>query len=82
MRTTLSLDDDVAALLERARRNSKASFKDLINNALREGLQRMGEPPARRKRFETTAVDPGRCYLPNLDDVAEVLAVSEGERFH
>lgn len=79
MRTTLSLDDDVAALLERARRNSRASFKELINSALREGLQRVSEPPAKRKRFETTAVDPGRCYLPNLDDVAEVLAAIDGE---
>jgi hypothetical protein len=79
MRTTLSLDDDVAALLERARRNSRASFKELINGALREGLQRMGEPPAKRKGFQTTAVDPGRCYLPNLDDVAEVLATIDGE---
>ncbi|HEV2199709.1 MAG TPA: hypothetical protein VGR73_07800 [Bryobacteraceae bacterium] len=79
MRTTLSLDDDVAALLERARRNSKASFKELVNSALREGLQRVSEPPAKRKRFETTAVDPGRCYLPNLDDVSEVLATIDGE---
>lgn len=81
MRTTLSLDADVAALLERARRNSAKSFKELINSALREGLQRMSAPASKRKRFETTVVDPGRCYLPSLDDVAEVLAAIEGENF-
>jgi hypothetical protein len=81
MRTTLSLDDDVAVLLERARETTKASLKELVNEALREGLQRMSEPPLKRERFETTPVSLGRCYLPNLDDIAEVLATSEGENF-
>jgi len=81
MRTTLSLDDDVAATLDRLRQTSKASLKDLVNTALREGLRRMSEPAPKQKRFETTVVDPGRCYLPNLDNIAEVLAAIEGEDF-
>jgi Arc/MetJ family transcription regulator len=81
MRTTLSLDDDVAALLKRLRATTKASFKELVNNALREGLQRATTPPLKRKRFETTAASLGSCYLPDLDDIPEVLAAGEGENF-
>lgn len=35
MRTTLSLDDDVAALLEQLRKASAATFKQVLNDALR-----------------------------------------------
>jgi ribbon-helix-helix CopG family protein len=41
MRTTLTLDDDVAAILERLRKSRDASLKDLVNEALRRGLKDM-----------------------------------------
>jgi hypothetical protein len=81
MRTTLSLDDDVAALLEKVRKAKDASLKEVVNAALREGLVRMVEAPAPRKKFHTGVHSPGRCYLPNLDNAAEVLAIAEGEQF-
>jgi len=34
MRTTLTLEDDVAAVLERLRKSRNVSMKDLINDAL------------------------------------------------
>jgi hypothetical protein len=82
MRTTLSLDKDVAAALERLRKARRASLKRLVNEALREGLARMNAPPpATRKPFRTRAVSLGRCLIGNVDNVAEVLAVAEGEAF-
>ncbi|MEO8052651.1 MAG: ribbon-helix-helix protein, CopG family [Acidobacteriota bacterium] len=81
MRTTLSLDADVAALIEQIRKKKDASLKEVVNAALREGLTRMVDPPAPRKKFHMTVHDPGRCYLPNLDNTAEVLAFAEGEWF-
>ena len=81
MRTTLSLDDDVAALLQRVLKARKASLKQVVNQALREGLRRMTEPPRRRQPYRTTAVSLGRCLLDNVDDVAEVLAHAEGDAF-
>jgi hypothetical protein len=81
MRTTLSLDDDVAAMLERLRKSRRASLKELVNEALREGLKHLTTPPKRRKPFRTASVDLGRCLLGNVDNVAEVLAVAEGESF-
>lgn len=38
MRTTLTLDDDVAAILERERARRGLSMKEMVNLALRKGL--------------------------------------------
>ena len=81
MRTTLTIDDDVARLLERARRERGIPLKQLVNEALREGLARLDAPRTPRTRHTTKAVSLGRCLLDNVDDVAEVLAVADGERF-
>jgi hypothetical protein len=81
MRMTLTIDDDVAAELERLRRAHNVSFKDLVNDALRRGLQEMTAPPKQAEPFQTRSMDLGRCLLDNLDDIAEVLAIAEGEDF-
>ncbi len=82
MRTTLSLDKDVAAALERLRKAHKASLKQVVNDALRLGLGQMASSPLPpRKRFRTRAVSLGRCLVGNVDNVSEVLAVAEGETF-
>jgi hypothetical protein len=81
MRTTLTLDPDVAAMIERLERERGVGFRRLVNEALREALPRMGEPPRRRTRFRTDAVSLGRCLVPSLDDVTAALALAEGERF-
>lgn len=81
MRTTLTLDEDVAALLERERRRRKAKLKDIVNEALREGLARLQDPGPRRRTFRTRTVSLGACRMGSLDDVAEALAVAEGDSF-
>jgi hypothetical protein len=81
MRTTLTLDDDVAALLARAQKVRKAPQKVVINEGLRHGLRHLLAPPQPRQRFETEPVELGRCLVGSLDDVAEVLAVAEGENY-
>jgi len=81
MRTTLSLDDDVAAMLERLRKTRDESFKDLVNEALRRGLRQMSARPQRRKPFRTRAVSLGRCKLGGIDNISEVLATAEDESF-
>jgi len=72
MRTTLSLDDDVAVLLEQMRKARDTTFKRLGNDALREGLARLSSP-AETQSFRTQPVDLGKCYYSNLDNVWEVL---------
>jgi hypothetical protein len=81
MRTTLSLDDDVAALLGRARELRKAGLKEVVNDALRQGLQQMVQPRARTRVYRTPSASLGRCLVSSLDDVAEVLAIAEGDSF-
>jgi hypothetical protein len=81
MRTTLSLDDDVAASLERLRKAREISFKEAVNQALRQGLREMTISARPRKPYRTPSASLGRCLQPSLDDVAEVLAVAEGEDY-
>ena len=82
MRTTLTLDDDVAVLLEKTRRAKGLSFKQIVNQALRAGLGQMTSPGGhRRQRFKTRQADLGRCLIASLDDVSEALAIGEGEAF-
>jgi len=81
MRTTLTLDDDVAALLEKMRQAKSLSYKQIVNEALRAGLVQLALPGRRRPRFKTDHVDLGRCLIGSLDDVSEALATGEGEAF-
>ena len=82
MRTTLTLEKDVAIALERLRKTRKASLKAVVNEALRQGLGQMAAPPRTpRKPFRTRTLSLGRCLIGNIDNVAEVLAVAEGEHF-
>jgi hypothetical protein len=81
MRTTLTLDDDVAAALERLRKTRDASLKELVNDALRRGLKDMTTGKKQRRPFRTRSVSLGRLLVPSIDNVAEVLAIAEGEAF-
>jgi hypothetical protein len=81
MRTTITLEDDVAASLKRLEKRRGVKFKALVNQVLREGLKYMMAPPKKRSVFRTRSVDLGTCRAANVDNVAEVLAVAEGESF-
>ena len=81
MRTTLTIDDDVAAALLRLRKAREASLKTLINEALRRGLKDMGERRKPPKPVRTRAVNLGRLRVASIDNVAEALAIAEGEGF-
>ena len=81
MRTTLTLDPDVAVLAERMQRVRGQSFKVIVNEALRSGLRAMEAPSGQPVAYRTSAVDLGRCLVGSLEDVAEVLALTDGEAF-
>jgi hypothetical protein len=81
VRTTLTLDDDVAALLARVRKERALGLKEAVNQGLRIGLPAMNAPPRRRALYRTRSVSLGRCLLGELDDVAEALAAAEGDSF-
>jgi hypothetical protein len=79
-RTTLTLDPDVAAELERRRQERGTTMKAVVNDLLRAGLRGTAEPAAPTARFETRALPLGKPLLESFDDIADVLAFAEGER--
>jgi hypothetical protein len=78
MRTTLTLDDDVAVQVERLRRERDASLKDIVNEALRRGLRELQKRPRKPGRFRTKGF-PGLAVTIPIDNVAEAIAIAEGE---
>jgi Arc/MetJ family transcription regulator len=80
MRTTLTLDDDVAAELEERRRAQGLTFKRAVNEALRRGLLAMSQGEGSRRPFATRSARLGAPRTP-LDNVAEALAATEREDF-
>jgi len=76
VRTTLSLDEDVARLLNKEVRRSGTSFKETVNRLLRLGL--ISSQQQGRKPFE---VIPRRLGLPpgmSYDNLEELLEKLEG----
>ena len=79
MRTTLTIEDDVAVELERFRHERGRTLKDVINDALRRGLREMRAGPE-RKLFRTAGHDMSK-FLVNVDNVAEAIAHAERKNF-
>jgi hypothetical protein len=78
MRTTLTLDDDVAALLARVQKEKDVTMRDAVNEALRRGLASMSEPPQPKEPFRTPALDLGPSFFPNLDNTWKIIEEVEG----
>ena len=81
MRTTLTLDDDNAVRLEGLRKERNASLKDVVNDAIRRGLNDMEAPPKKREPFRTDVYDPGKPIFP-IDNIGDVLEVLDEEDFN
>ena len=76
MRTTLTLDDDVAAKLRAESRKSGESFKETVNRVLRTGLNaRRGAP---LKPFKVDARPMGQRPGINFDDIEGLLDQLDG----
>ena len=73
MRTTLTLDDDVAKLLSKEARKSGEPFKQIVNRFLRLGLMAAKQPT--QKPF---VVKPMKLGLPHFEKVEELLEYLEG----
>ena len=76
MRTTLTIDDDIAHLVQEEVRRTGGSFKGTVNTLLRRGLTAERNPQP-RKRFVVTprkmGLPPGLSYdsIPDLLDAIE-----------
>jgi hypothetical protein len=81
MKTTLTIDNDVLAALDQFRRCRNGTLEEIVNEALRRGLREMEAQSKPRKPFRTMSVDCGAPLIANIDNVAEVLAIIEGEDY-
>lgn len=73
MRTTVTLSDDVAAAVERERRDRGVGVSEAINDLVRRGLL----APRSARRFRQTTSDMGVPALP-LDDIGGLLDALDG----
>ena len=84
MRTTITVDGELAKRIERLSKARATSFEALANEALREGLEHLAEEPPRMQRRRISYTHPvslGDCLLESLDDITGVLAAAEAEGF-
>jgi hypothetical protein len=74
MRTTVTLDPDVEALIRSAMAEQHLTFKDAVNQAIRAGLS-----PRRREPFRQRTFDLG--FRPDIpyDKALQLAAAVEGE---
>lgn len=81
MRTTLTLDDDVAAALARRRAERGTGLRQEVNELLRAGLESAGRsatdsgPP-----YELPTFDPGRALVSDHRALKDLLVEEDIER--
>jgi hypothetical protein len=73
MRTTVTLDDDVAALIETERARTGESFREAINRLLRRSVRRQ------RPGADPLPLLPGRPVV-DVSDVSVVLSTLDDAR--
>ena len=78
MRTTLTLDDDLAEELRALAHRTRRSFKDVVNEAIRTGLARRRLARPRRYRLEPVSLGGVRPGI-NLDKALQLSDALEEE---
>lgn len=77
MRTTLTLDDDVAAKVKAEMRRTGLSMKEVVNEMIRVGLL-LKDKAAKQKPFKVNARPLGVRPGLNYDSTSELLEQVEG----
>ena len=78
MRTTLTLDPDVSARARKGAAKLGKPFKEVVNSALRIGLDEILKPAA-AKTYKTKPRPMGLRDGFSYDNIAELLTQAEGE---
>jgi hypothetical protein len=80
MHTTLTLDDDIARRLVQLQQARGLTLDEVVNTVLRTGLEHLETRPPAQVPYRLTPVRLGP-RLPDVDNIAEILAVIEGEGY-
>ena len=78
MRTTLTLDEDVAQKIKKLAAKLKKPFKVVLNEALRKGLEQV-EKPQKCRDYRTIPHKMDLREGLSIDNIQELLAQIEGE---
>ena len=76
MRTTITLDPDVEALIRTAMKERGVSFKEALNSAVRTGLT---QPRQRKRSFTQKSFSLGREQYFRWDKAAQTAVALEDE---
>lgn len=83
MRTTITLDPDAAALVQRAMRERGVSFKQAVNDAIRSGARERRPAPFRTATADlgvpTVDLDRALRFAGELEDDERVRATRMGK---
>lgn len=79
MGTTIKLDDDVAAELDRIRQTRNISLSEVANETLRNAIVKPAGP-RNSKPFIMKSFDVGRLLI-DITCTSEALAIAEGEEY-
>jgi plasmid stability protein len=79
IRTTISLDDDVAARVKRESLSRGVSFRDTLNDLLRAALLSIDYKP-RRRALAILPTHMGHKPGLNYDSIESLLEYGEGDR--
>lgn len=81
MRTTLTIDDDLAAALKKVAHDSGKTFKSVVNQTLRHGLTIGARPLPATPRYRVESAPRG--FLPGIDPLKlnQLVDELETERF-
>ena len=77
MRTTLTIDDDIAVLVKQEVRRTGDSFKRTINRLLRLGLNSHGNPEP-KKKFVVTPIAMNTGLGTRYQKVEDLIEALEG----
>ena len=81
MRTTLTIDDDLAVILQKRASEGGRSLKEVVNSALRAGFAASGEVSARRKTVKIQAKALGLKAGFDPDKLNQLVDELEVEKF-
>jgi prevent-host-death family protein len=75
------LDSDVAVRLEKLQAQRGDSYRTLLNDVMRKGLEAIHRGWGEQEGYTIAPHDGGRCYLADLDSTHEALTFGEGEGY-
>ncbi len=76
MRTTLTIDDDIAVRLMEQKASSDQSMKSIVNSLLRAGLEQTEKVHEPAAKYHIKPAKLGN-KLPDLDNIAEILSLDD-----